>query len=76
MLMQVNLEAAGWWYVVLPEEEEEIIYRHDLLSLAAILHSIPPEMLAGLREKRTAAEAWAAIKRICVGVQWVREANA
>jgi len=33
-------------------------------------------MLAGLREKRTVAEAWAAIKRIRVGVQRVREANA
>ena len=30
MLMQVNLEAAGWWYVVLPEEDEEIVYRHGV----------------------------------------------
>ena len=33
-------------------------------------------MLAGLREKRTTTEAWGAIKRIHVGVQRVREANA
>jgi hypothetical protein len=76
MLMQVNLEAAGWWYTVEPEEGEEIIYRHDRQALAAILRSVPADMLAGLRERRTAAEAWAAIKRIRVGVQRVREANA
>ncbi|XP_066354890.1 uncharacterized protein [Miscanthus floridulus] len=72
----VNLEAAGWWYAVEPEEDEEIVYRHDRLALAAILRSVPPEMLTGLCEKRTTAEAWAAIKRIRVGVQQVREANA
>jgi hypothetical protein len=33
-------------------------------------------MLAGLCERRTAAEVWAAIKRIRVGVHGVREANA
>ena len=67
MLMQVNLEAAGWWYAVLPEEDEEIVYRHDCLALATILRSVPPEMLAGLREKRTAAEARATIKLIVLG---------
>ena len=72
----MNLEAAGWWYDVEPEEDEEIVYRHDRLALAAILRSVPPEMLTGLCEKRTTAEAWAAIKRIRVGVQRVREANA
>ena len=64
MLMQVNLEAAGWWYDVEPEEDEEIVYRHDRLVLATILRSVPPDMLAGLRKRRTAATAWAAIKRI------------
>jgi hypothetical protein len=72
----VNLEVAGWWYTVEPEEGEEIVYRHDRLALVTILRSVPPNMLAGLRERRTAVEAWAAIKRIHVGVQGVREANA
>jgi hypothetical protein len=76
MLMQVNMEAVGWWYTVEPEEGEEIIYRHDRLALAAILRFVPPDMLAGLCERRTAAEVWAAIKRIRVGVHGVREANA
>jgi hypothetical protein len=57
MLMQVNLEAAGWWYTVEPKEGEEIGCRHDRLALAAILRSVPPDMLAGIRERRTAVEA-------------------
>ena len=77
MLMQVNFEAAGWWYAVEPEVGEEVNYRHDRLALAAILRSVPPEMLSSLRERRnSAAEAWMAIKRIRVGVTRVREANA
>ena len=64
MLMQVNLEAAGWSYTVEPEEGEEIVYRHDRLVLATILRSVPPDMLASLHKRRTAATAWAAIKRI------------
>jgi hypothetical protein len=74
--MQVNLEAAGWWYAVEPYEDEEVSYRHDRLALAAILRSVPAEMLSSLREKRSAAEAWEAVKRIRVGVERVREANA
>jgi hypothetical protein len=40
------------------------------------LRSVPAKMLSGLRDRRTStASAWEAIKRICVGVQRVREAN-
>ncbi|XP_066396388.1 uncharacterized protein [Miscanthus floridulus] len=76
MLMQVNLEAAGWWYAVEPFEEEEVVYRHDRLALAAILRSVPADMLLGLRQKRTVAKAWEAIRRIRIGVERVQKANA
>jgi uncharacterized membrane protein YgcG len=77
MLMQVNFEATGWWYAVEPFDDDDVEYRHDRLALAAILRSVPADMLSTLREKRSsAAEAWAAIKAIRVGVDRVREANA
>jgi hypothetical protein len=77
MLMQVNFEAAGWWDVVEPEEGDEINYRHDRLALAAIMRSVPTDMLSSLRERRSStATAWESIKRIHIGVQRVREANA
>jgi hypothetical protein len=44
--MQVNFEAAGWWYAIEPEEDKEVNYRHDRLALAAILRSVPVDMLS------------------------------
>jgi hypothetical protein len=77
MLMQVNFEAAGWWYVIEPGEGEEINYPHDCLALAAILRSVPADMLSSLHDMRTsAASAGEAIKRFRVRVQHVHEANA
>ncbi|KAF8646560.1 hypothetical protein HU200_065782 [Digitaria exilis] len=69
LLMQVNMEAAGIWYAIEPEENEEVEYRDDRLAMAAILCSVPAEMLSSLRGKRTAQAAWEAIKTIRVGVQ-------
>jgi hypothetical protein len=76
MLMQVNMEAQGIWYAIEPEEDEIIEYRDDRLAMAAILRSVPAEMLPALRGKRTAQAAWEAVKMIRVGVQRVRESNA
>jgi hypothetical protein len=69
MLMHVNYEVARWWYALEPKEGEEINYRHNQLALAAILRSVPPDMLSSLRERRSsAAAAWEAIKWIRIGV--------
>jgi hypothetical protein len=57
MLMQVNMEAVGIWYAVELEEDEEIEYRDNQLALAAILCSVPTEMLPTLRGKRSARTA-------------------
>ena len=76
MLMQVNMEAQGIWYAIEPEEDDIIEYRDDRLAMAAILRSVPAEMLPALRGKRTAQAAWEAVKMIRVGVQRVRELNA
>ena len=76
MLMQVNMEAAGIWYAIEPYEGEEVEYRDDRLALAAILRSVPTEMLPTLRGKRTARAAWEAVRTIRVGVERVRESKA
>jgi hypothetical protein len=76
MLMRVNMEAAGIWYAIEPYEGEEVEYRDDRLALAAILRSVPTEMLPTLRGKRTAQAAWEAVRTIRVGVERVRESKA
>ncbi|KAK3147062.1 hypothetical protein QOZ80_3BG0277590 [Eleusine coracana subsp. coracana] len=76
MLMQVNMEAAGIWYAVEPHPDEEVEYRNDRLALAAILRSVPVDMLPTLCNKRSARAAWEAVKTIRVGVDRVRECNA
>jgi hypothetical protein len=77
MLMQVNIEAAGWWYVIKPEEDDEINYRYYRMALAAILCSVPADMLSSLRKRRSSATAaFEAIKWIRIGVQRMREVNA
>jgi hypothetical protein len=54
MLMQVNFEATGWWYAVKPyNDDDDVDYRHDRLALAAILRSVPSDMLSTLRRKGT-----------------------
>ena len=75
LLMRVNLQAQGLWHAVEPEEGETIEYREDQLAFAAILRSVPPEMLASLSTKRTAQSAWEGIKSRRVGVQRVLESN-
>jgi len=76
MLMQVNMEAAGIWYAIEPYDGEEVEYRDDRLALAAILRSVPTEMLPTLHGKRTARAAWEAVRTIRVGVERVRESKA
>ena len=75
LLMRVNMEAQGYWHAVEPDDDE-IEYREDRLALAAILRSVPTDMLGSLARKRTARSAWEAVKTVRVSVERVREANA
>ncbi|WVZ54431.1 hypothetical protein U9M48_005224 [Paspalum notatum var. saurae] len=75
LLMRVNLEVAGLWHAVEPEEDDVIEYREDRLAMAAILRSIPSDMLGSLARKRTARSAWEAVKTHRMGVERVREAS-
>ncbi|WVZ93228.1 hypothetical protein U9M48_039226 [Paspalum notatum var. saurae] len=76
LLMRVNLQAAGLWHAVEPEPDEIVEYREDRLAMAAILRSVPSDMLGSLARKRTARSAWEAVKTVRMGVERVREASA
>ena len=75
LLMRVNMEAQGFWHAVEAEDSDVIEYREDCLALAAILRSVPTEMLGSLARKRTARSAGEAVKTVCVDVQRMREAG-
>jgi hypothetical protein len=72
-VMRVNLQATGLWKTV---RYGGVEYRDDRLALAALLRVVPAEMQAGLTNKVSACDAWESIRRICVGADRVKEANA
>jgi hypothetical protein len=73
LVMKVNLQAVRLWDVI---EDGDGDYCNDRAALAAILRAVPLEMQAGQVVKPMATEAWEAIQQVCVGVDWVKEANA
>ncbi|WVZ56302.1 hypothetical protein U9M48_006852 [Paspalum notatum var. saurae] len=64
LVMQVSLEALGLWDAV---ESDKVERRDDRMALAAILHGVPSELKAVLAVKKTAKEAWEAMKTMRVG---------
>jgi hypothetical protein len=59
LVMQVSLEALGLWDAV---ESDKVERRDDRLALTTILRGVPSEMKSSLAIKKTASEAWTAIK--------------
>ena len=72
--MQVQMEAAALWDAV--EGKETATFRDDKYAMAAILRGLPPEMVGSIVIKRSAKEAWEAIRAMRVGTGRVREATA
>jgi hypothetical protein len=73
LLMQINLEACVLWDAV---EGNTPSVPVDKAALAAILRAVPADMQATLGTKRTAKEAWDAVKMMRVGVDRVKRATA
>lgn len=74
--MKVFMQAQGVWEAVEPDDPKEVVaVRTDKVALAAIYQGIPEEMLLSLAEKKTAKEAWAAIKTLCMGAERVKAAK-
>ncbi|WVZ83191.1 hypothetical protein U9M48_030361 [Paspalum notatum var. saurae] len=72
LVMQVSLEALGLWCAV---ETDKVERRDDRMALAAILRGVPSELKAELAVKKTAKEAWEAVKTMWVSEDRVKAAN-
>jgi len=64
LVTQVNLEALELWDAVEVECKDRA---KDRRALAAILRGVPPDMKSRLAKKKSAKEAWAALKEMRVG---------
>lgn len=74
--MKVNMQAHGIWEEVeLADPKVAAVEKKDRLALAAIYQSIPEDILLSVADKKTAKEAWDAIKTMCLGADRVRQAK-
>ncbi|XP_021602540.1 uncharacterized protein LOC110607701 [Manihot esculenta] len=72
--MQVYMQAQGVWDVV--ESEDPIDPRSDRIALAAIFQGITEDTLLQLGVKKSAKEAWDALKVMNLGAERVKEVRA
>jgi hypothetical protein len=72
LVMQVSLEAMELWDAVEAVCKER---PKDRRAMAAILRAVPSEMKAGLAVKKSAKEAWDAVKAMRVGDDRVKAAS-
>jgi hypothetical protein len=73
VVMYVNLQTAGLWEAV---QYDGVEYRDDCHALVTLLRAVPADMQAGLANKEAARDAWELIRRIHMGADRVKEANA
>ncbi|XP_074351747.1 uncharacterized protein LOC141690888 [Apium graveolens] len=74
--MKVNMEAQGVWEAIESDgKKSQVEVRTDKMALAIIYQSIPEEILLSVAEKKSAQEAWEAIKTMCVGADRVKKAK-
>lgn len=71
--VQFNLEGMSLWDSM---EDAKVERRRDRLALGAMLRGLPPEMHSLLLNKKTAKDAWEAIKTMRLGATRVKEVNA
>ncbi|XP_074326581.1 uncharacterized protein LOC141664523 [Apium graveolens] len=66
--MKVYMQAHGIWAAVEPiNTKEPIEDKTDKMVLVAIYQGIPEDVLLSLADKKTAKEAWDAVKMMCLG---------
>lgn len=71
--MQINMEANLLWDTV---EGNTSSVANDKAALAALLRSVPTEMVGNLAMKGSAKAAWDAVRTMRVGASRVKEAMA
>jgi len=71
--VQCNLKAMYLWDAI---ESDKVERRRDRLALGAMIRGVPGEMHSMLLNKKSAKEAWEAIKSMRLGAERVKEVNA
>ena len=75
--MKTFMKAHGVWDAVEISKGDEtaVDEKHDQIALAVIYQSIPEDILLSVAEKKTAKEAWEAIRTMCQGADRVKKAK-
>lgn len=74
--MRVFMQAQGVWLAVEPcDPKATVEEKTDKVALAMIYQGIPEEMLLSIADKKTAKEAWEALKTMCLGAERVKKAR-
>lgn len=70
------MQAQGVWLAVEPSDPKATVEeKTDKVALAMIYQGIPEEMLLSITDKKTAKEAWEALKTMCLGAERVKKAR-
>ncbi|GKB16092.1 zinc finger, CCHC-type containing protein [Tanacetum coccineum] len=74
--MRVFMQAQGVWDAVEPRTSNTVVeVKKDKMALAAIYQGIPEDLLLSLAEKKSAKEAWDALKTMFLGADRVKTAR-
>ena len=74
--MKVYMQAHAVWGAIESSDSKTTVNdRTDKIALAAIYQGIPEDILLTLAEKKTAKEAWEAVKTICQGADRAKKAR-
>lgn len=76
MKMSVYMQAHGVWDAVEPSDLKAVVEsKTDKIALAMIYQGIPEDVLLSLADKKTAKDAWEAIKTMSQGAEKVKTAK-
>lgn len=79
MKMKAYMDAQGVWGAIetndSKEKGEKVEPRINKMALAAIYQGLPEDILLAVAEKKTAKEAWEAIKTMSLGAERVKQAK-
>jgi hypothetical protein len=68
LIMKVKLQARNLWDAI---ETKDVTLQEDRMALDAITSTVSQEMLASLAVKKSAAEAWEAVRSLRIGSEAV-----
>ena len=74
--MKVFMQAQNVWEAVEPKDQNtKVDERKDRVALAVIYQGLPEDILLSVADKKTAKEAWTALKTMCLGAERVKKAK-